>query len=246
LHLMVQPGIADMLLADPTLQSQGLLSRFLVSAPPSMVGTRMQKPIKATTAPALKKYQDAILKLLRKPQRRVEGKLDPRPISLSPEAVKKWVMFADECERDLGPGQRLEPVLAFANKLSEQALRMAGVLELVENPNATEVSLDSFERAVTLARYYAGEALRLFNQGLVPAKMQHAVLLLGWLHKQRGKPQICMGDILQNGPFSLREVALARPAMQLLADYHWVIPIQGGATIDRKRHREAWEIVPEQ
>jgi len=37
LHLMVQPGIAEALLADPILMQQGLLSRVLVSAPPSIV-----------------------------------------------------------------------------------------------------------------------------------------------------------------------------------------------------------------
>src|SRR3546814_16947954 len=43
LHVMVQPGIAEGLLADPMLQQQGLPSRLLVAAPASIAGTRMQK-----------------------------------------------------------------------------------------------------------------------------------------------------------------------------------------------------------
>src|SRR3546814_7716352 len=38
LHVMVQPGIAEGLLADPMLQQQGLPSRLLVAAPASIAG----------------------------------------------------------------------------------------------------------------------------------------------------------------------------------------------------------------
>lgn len=69
LHIMVQPGVAEGILADPTLLDQGLPSRLLVTAPASLVGTRMQKLPKPTTEAALKKYLNTLLKLLRKPQR---------------------------------------------------------------------------------------------------------------------------------------------------------------------------------
>src|SRR3546814_10922491 len=101
-----------------------------------------------------------MLELLRMKQPRASltgPELNPRPISLSPEARNLWVAFADECERELAAGQKLEPVRAFANKLAEQALRLAAVLELVDNPDAAEISADTFARVATLARYYAGE-----------------------------------------------------------------------------------------
>ena len=41
LHLMAQPEAAAKFVADPTLKDQGLLSRFLMSAPASNAGTRM-------------------------------------------------------------------------------------------------------------------------------------------------------------------------------------------------------------
>lgn len=168
LHIMVQPGIAEGLLSDPTLQSQGLPSRLLVAAPTSLAGTRMQGTHKKTSGPALKKYTDALLKLLRKDQRRASlqnPELDPLPLQLTAEAHKLWIVFANKCERELAPNQRLEPVLAFANKLAEHSLRIAAVLELVDNPAATEISADTFKRAEIIASYYADEALRLFEQG---------------------------------------------------------------------------------
>ena len=40
LHLMVQPDVGNMLLSDSLLADQGLLSRLLVTAPPSAAGSR--------------------------------------------------------------------------------------------------------------------------------------------------------------------------------------------------------------
>src|SRR5262245_9258972 len=44
MHLAVQPEIADIMLADPDLKAQGLLSRILMTYPDSLMGTRMQRP----------------------------------------------------------------------------------------------------------------------------------------------------------------------------------------------------------
>lgn len=246
LHVMVQPGIAEGLLADPMLQQQGLPSRLLVAAPPSIAGTRMQKRRKPQTETNLKKYCTAMLNLLRKEQRRASAanpELNPPPIQLSPEAHKLWIAFADECETELAVGQRLEPVRAFANKLAEQALRLAAVLELMDNPAATEIHAATFERAATLARYYAGEALRLFEHGSSSIELQRAEKILNWLHEKWGKPAVGLTHIYQLGPNSIRDTKLAREAMKILEDHHWVVPIPSGTKIDGKRHGEAWEVI---
>src|SRR3546814_20003810 len=60
LHVMVQPGIAEGLLADPMLQQQGLPSRLLVAAPASIAGTRMQTRQKPPNAAKQKKYRPAM------------------------------------------------------------------------------------------------------------------------------------------------------------------------------------------
>lgn len=246
LHLMVQPGVADDLLADAVLQQQGLLSRMLVCAPASNAGLRKHRVQKPGSAAALKRYEKRLLQLLRRPQPRKapdDPTLSPRPLYLSKGALPLWIEFYNECESELAAGQRLEPVRAFANKLAEHALRIAAVLEFVENTDVVEISADVFGRAVVLARFYADEALRLVEQGAVSIAIQRASLMLKWLHKE-GKPKVGMGHVLQCGPPSLRQVALARPVMQLLADYHYVLPIPDGAKIEDKQHREAWEVIP--
>jgi len=206
----------------------------------------MQKPLKPGTEAALKKYNDVMLKLLRKEQRRVgpgNPELNPPSLSLSTDARKIWVAFADECERDLAAGKRLEPVGAFGSKLPEQALRIAGVLELVDSHGATEISAGTFKRAVVLARYYASEALRLFEQGSSSIELQRAEKLLKWLHEGWGKATVGLSEIYQLGPNAIRDASRAREAMTILEQHHWVGRIEGGAKIDGKRHRDAWEIV---
>jgi hypothetical protein len=246
LHIMVQPGIADGLLSDPTLQQQGLMSRLLVSEPPSLAGTRMQRTPKQTTEPSLKRYNDRLLKLLRQPQQRVgvnNPELRPRLIALSRDARNAWAAFADECERELAAGQKFEPIRGFANKLAEHALRISAVLEMVENPVATEISASTFCRAKTLARYYVGEALRIFEQGASSIEIQRAEKVLRWLH-EKGKTVIGLKEIYQYGPPSIREARLAREAMRILEQHGWVTSIEGGAKIDRMHNREAWEVAP--
>lgn len=248
-HLMVQPGIAERLLADPMLVQQGLISRLLVSAPASIAGTRMQRQPKPGTEMALKRYLDVMLRLLRQRQPRQnpdDPELNPRQLRLSAAAVSSWKEYADECERELGVGGRLEPVRGFANKLPEQALRMSAVLELLDNPIAEEVSAEAFGRAVMLARYYAGEALRLFENSAATVELQQAERLLKWLHEVWGKPQVGLAHIYQKGPNSIRTAALARQAMAILEDHRWVVPLGDGARIEGKYHRQAWEVVTAQ
>jgi len=244
LHLMVQPGIADGLLRNPVLRSQGLLSRMLVAAPASTAGTRLQKPIKKSTEGALKRYRDRMLQLLRKkpPGNSSKNELEPLSLPLCDSAKKQWVKFADEIERELGPGARLESVRSFANKLAEHALRIAAVLQLIDNPNSREIGLKVFERALTLARFYLDEALRQYEQGQISEELMDADRMLRHLHAS-GKQTIGMGQICQSGPGPFRKVKIARRVMATVAEYGWVVLIPGGAKIEGKRHREAWEII---
>ncbi len=43
LHLMIQPGVAQTVVGDPTMKDQGLLSRILIAWPDSKIGSRKIK-----------------------------------------------------------------------------------------------------------------------------------------------------------------------------------------------------------
>lgn len=242
-HLMVQPGVADRLLSNVELAQQGLLSRMLVAAPPSLAGTRMQRPTGPDSAIALAAYRSRLGEMLAADAPMHDGGLRPRRLELDYRAAAIWSAFADETERALGPGGALEPIRGFSNKLPEHSLRMAAVLELVADSEAGLIGPGSMEKGVALARFYASEALRLFHAGSIPAAVMQAEHLLHWLHTGWGQRVVGISHVYQRGPNSIRTKAKARAAIDVLEEHGWLHPVADGAEIDGKRHRDAWRVV---
>jgi hypothetical protein len=57
-HLMAQPDVAAVMLNDPLLGGQGLLSRVLATAPDMSSGTRMWREPSSGTLPTIEKYRN--------------------------------------------------------------------------------------------------------------------------------------------------------------------------------------------
>ncbi|MBI3440869.1 MAG: DUF3987 domain-containing protein [Proteobacteria bacterium] len=97
-HLMAQPDIAALMLNDPMLMEQGLLSRFLVSAPESTSGTRFWHEPAPTSDGHIRGFSAKLLSILEMPLPLTRGKqneLTPRPLPLSPEARKLRISKAN-------------------------------------------------------------------------------------------------------------------------------------------------------
>jgi Protein of unknown function (DUF3987) len=142
MHLLAQPGVADILFRDPLLADQGLLSRLLVTAPPSAAGSRLSREERPETDRDLKRYGAPLLTVLEAPLPLFPGKtneLEPRPLPLTPEAQRLWFSFADYIEEAIAQGGPLEPVRGLANKLPEHAARLAAVLSVVRDLDSTAV-----------------------------------------------------------------------------------------------------------
>src|SRR6202022_729686 len=84
-HLMVQPDVAGMMLNDRLLADQGLLSRFLITAPDSAAGLRLWHEPKPEGGAAPKRYGARFLGILEEPPLLAAGKsneLEPRCLTL--------------------------------------------------------------------------------------------------------------------------------------------------------------------
>jgi hypothetical protein len=251
-HLMVQPGVAAGFLSDSQFADQGLLARFLVSAPAGRAGTRIRDDAayQALTYNAvldLEDYNTAIAALLRQPVRwkdendRTLGiELDPLTFTLEARAL--YVDFANAIEGELGPKASLGMAKAFASKLPENAARIAGTLALIADPAASEIEAATLADAISLAKYYLGEAVRLVASGAIDPELRLAESLLEWLHAQPGKV-IGLRDIYRLGPNAIRQADKARRVMAVLCGHGWATPMPDGAEIEGQRHKEAWEIV---
>jgi len=246
MHLMAQPGVADILFRDPLLADQGLLSRLLVTAPPSAAGSRMWREERPETDRDLKRYGARLLDILEAPLPLSPGKtneLEPRPLSLAPEARSRWIAFTNYVERAIGQGGELEPVRGLGNKLPEHAARLAAVLSVVRDLDSTAISDDETWAGICLAEHYATEALRLFDTRQMSAELLLAQRLLAWLQRQWAEPAVSLPDIYQRSLNAIRDQATARKLVSLLEDHGWLVRLMEGAVVAGQRRREAWRIV---
>ncbi|GGD61002.1 DUF3987 domain-containing protein [Erythrobacter arachoides] len=251
-HLMVQPGVASGFLSDPQFSDQGLLARFLITAPAGKAGTRIRDDaeyqlISAKAGADLARYNAAIRQLLGQPIRwknsddRALG-VEMDPLQFSTAARAMFVRFANEIEKELGSGGKLVTAKAFASKLPENAARIAGIFTLLENPGASTIAPETFANAIELAKFYLHEATRLVATGAIDPEVQRAETLRIWL-LERPVDVIGLSEVYQLGPTSLRQANTARAAMAILEAHGCVRLINGGAVIDGKKYRDAWEIV---
>jgi hypothetical protein len=245
LHLMMQPDVSASLLADRMLADQGLLSRLLVTAPQSAIGTRLSHAAQPGTDVAIRRYRAALLHILEAPMPLAHGKhneLSPRVVPLSPAAREQWCIFADDIERAMAGGGPFEPIRSLANKLPEHAARLAAGLALVDDFGVREVLPKYLEAGIALARHYAMEALRLFDASRISADLQLACRLLNWLHCWP-EPAISLPDIYQVGPNAIRDAATARRIAGILEEHHWLRPTKKPITVRGFKRRQAWWIM---
>lgn len=228
MHLMGQPEAMAGFISDPTLRDQGLLARFLWSAPESTMGTRFQGKIAADAEAKLSRYQRAIKRCLERPIVRAdddERACAPRVLPLSDEAQKVICTFADDVERELAPGGTFVTITGLAAKLAEQALRLAGVFTFVSDPEASTIDAAMMRNACQLALWHGGEALRLFNAGSASPEVLAAEALRVWLLEQ-ADAEVLQSRMLTHGPNRLRDSKSLSAALKLLAEGHWVTKTQ--------------------
>ncbi|MCK9542486.1 MAG: YfjI family protein [Novosphingobium sp.] len=251
-HLMVQPGVASGFLSDAQLADQGLLARFLLSAPAGRAGTRFRddteyQSLARQAAADLEDYNNAVHTLLRQPVRwkndsdRTLG-VELDQLHFTADARALYVSFANAIEAELGPAASLGTVKAFASKLPENAARIAGILTLMADPNATWIEDVTLADAIELAKYYLAEAIRLVAAGAVEPDLRQAENLREWLIG-RADNVIGLSTIYQRGPASIRQADKARSAMKVLVEHGWARPLPDGAEIEGKQHKEAWRII---
>lgn len=252
---MVQPDVAAGFFNDRQFSDQGLLARFLIAAPEEMAGSRFRDDVAyqqsvLNAAEELLGYNWSLGKLLRRPIRwrdennRALG-VERGLLRFTPAARARYVECYNEIEALMGPGAALAGIKPFASKLLEQAARMAGVITLMEQAEATTIEADIFDSVMILAHYYCGEALRLIESGYVSPQLEEAENLRRWLQARDGNV-VSLRQVYQFGPNAIRDAKKARAIMAVLEEHGWLIPLDDGTVIDGRHVKEAWTIVRQQ
>lgn len=248
LHLMAQPVIAERALSDDVLAGQGFLARCLLAWPESTAGTRSYRAESLRDDPALARMACRLGELHRQPLPLAEGErqeLRPRALRLSPDAKVVWVSLHDAVEAGMGPGGQFATAKPWASKTPEQALRIAGVLALLESDAVQTITADTMARAAELALWHLHEAVRLAGTAELSPEVRDAEALLNWCH-ETGRALLYSSEALRLGPARIRDRGAFTRAMGELERAGWAEPVEGGMELDGHHRRNVWRIVPAQ
>lgn len=106
-HLMMQPIAAMPFLSDPVASGQGFLARFLITQPPSAIGSRFYKAPAPESLQTLQGFADKLKAVLATPKPTVDDDpqhLKPRQLPLSQTARDLLIAYYNAIEVQQAPG----------------------------------------------------------------------------------------------------------------------------------------------
>lgn len=248
-HIMVQPIVANRLLGDAEALGQGFLSRLLVSSPESLAGTRFVDPNERADPAALRAIGDLRERLFRIVKANIPVDLDthvlkPETLRLDDAATTRWWEFYNWLEAKIGPDGDYHSVKGFVGKLPEMAARLAAILTAFEEGVRAEIIGERQMLAgIELAKFYLGEALRLFGKVNVSTALANAQLISTWLAEKWDEPFVSITVISSRGPSALRNRSDdIREALEVLERHNHVTNVADRGVIGGKKVRKAWRV----
>jgi hypothetical protein len=227
---------------------------MLAAWPTSTAGGRAYSAVNVLETAGVRQLHERIEVLLsQQAQYREDSnkqELQPPAMTLSHEAKQAWVDFYNQVEAETGPQKTLEPVRGLANKAAEHAARIAGTVQLFEDPAAVAVEIKAMQCGIQAMAWYLNEALRICGASNPSAHLLAAEKVLRWIHESELKT-VALPDMYQRGP--VRSAGTARKAVETLkAHNHLLEPeIPKGekkppvTCRNGKKSREWWEVHPE-
>lgn len=227
--IAVQEIIATSFLSNDLVMQQGLANRFIYDKPASKMGSRTLSRTDLQQNEDYQSLAEHLGRLAAHPwtiDDDTEG-VSTRTICLSDDAFELWEVFYNYIESQLGKGGQLVNHAGYASRFSEQILRFAANLAVLDDPDVTEISGEVMERAMELAEYYLPTALHLFSAAPASAEEQRANALLQWMRNKMAEydlPAIPTRLIYRYGPHPTRTCKAAHEALSLLVARGDIVP----------------------
>lgn len=243
IHLMIQPVIAKKVVSDPLLMQQGFIPRFLISEPESTMGSRLYENIDIKETPDFKRYFTTMKNLIDLGFFiNDDGSLDLLPLSPVELAKAEWVKFHDEIEKQLSKNGELRHVSGTAAKIAEQALRIAGVLTVINSKNkAQHIQLSEMKSGIELARYSLHQLLFMLEKYRIDDIVEDARNLLAWIAKNKFEYVYPSLDANKR-PQKLRPKKIYAKAIQILYEHNYLEFI-GDLELDGRKRKEVYKVL---
>ncbi|MFU8866157.1 MAG: DUF3987 domain-containing protein, partial [Rhodobacterales bacterium] len=241
LNLMFQPNLIPQSFGNEFMLGQGILARMLPAWPESNMGKRRYRRSDPWDDAIVDKFQEVTAKALRNTLEDPTEKM----LRLSDGAFKQCVAFHDAVEPELGRGGWAADISSFAAKAPEHACRLAALMTLFEDPEATEISEATMANACGLVKYHLQQFKYLCIAGTNEDAVSHAQKLLDWL-----KSNLTAGEgfaterILQAGPVPTRRRQTMDKALAILVQHDWIAKLPDGTVVDNKPRRRAYMLNP--
>lgn len=218
-----QFAVANEYLSSDMVMKQGFGNRFLYDTLPSLRGSRQYVETELADHPAYQEFCDRVAVIAQRPIviDELTGGISPTVIRTSPEAKELWVKHYNQMEEQSCEGGPLATHAGYSSRFAEQTLRLAGVLTLVDDIEAREITADAMQRAIELSNYYLARALDLFTKAPANNDESHAQELLSWMREKQqefGLDAIPVRMIYKNGPRCARPSKRTRELIAILVE----------------------------
>lgn len=177
--LLIQPATLADVASSSKFRNTGLLARFMWAIPVSNVGQRDVRKHSPVPASVSEEYERRLFQLLEGVPAPAQA---PKVLPLASQAREAWLDMAAAIELEQGEGGRYESISDWTSKLPGAVARIAGLFELAQvGLYANQVSLDSMERAIALARLLIPHAQAAFGLLGTDSVDTDALAILKWI-----------------------------------------------------------------
>lgn len=158
--LMLQPNLYQETFANAELRGRGLLARFLTCTPKSMAGKRDKRSTAKLDAVNYVAYEKAMAHFLNLQQ---DPEKEPPVLTWEQDAKERILDYMQTIENSMRKGQPMEDCKDYANKASAVAMRIAGILHLLQTYSLEQIppiSKETTEKAIKVHRFFFAEKLK--------------------------------------------------------------------------------------
>lgn len=221
----IQPEVIRNMSENGQFRGYGLIARFMYAMPESLLGKR-----KINTAPVSTCLTSRYSALVRRLAAIEPDGDQPRLLSISDEASKRFCDWQREVEGWLGENGRLHDLKDWGGKLAGLTARLAAILHIVETdsvePWSEPISLAVIESAIRIARWSVSHAEAVI--GLMTktgSGLSDAAYVLRWI-RESGQREFSRRNVQNHARSRFdRESEKLDHALELLVERGWIRPI---------------------
>jgi putative DNA primase/helicase len=180
--LIVQPVIIKTMGEKRTFIGKGMMERFLYALPKSHLGYRSHQT-DSMPLHIQNEYDRQTTALLDSGMSKDNSDQERLTLTLTPDALNEWQDFRAEIETQLRPSGKLYPILGWGGKLCGYALRLAGLLHIMEHVSRDNrvISRQTMNNALELSALLIDHALTAFELFGVDKQTENTKRVYEWI-----------------------------------------------------------------